>query len=184
MDLSIQLSKGKERTAVRLVNNISPNSDYATIQLQAVYVRNIQDKSHTSIGWYDNYYQDKHKYKGLLIECIMDGKSDEPYDFKLGISRSVTGILSLDDAQNAVKSLKVIERKIENLSVLEGHYSSFEEYVMRFTRAINAKSYYVEAGQGSDYVRFDTIGYLRNAVLDQVESNIRILKARQQKCIA
>ena len=107
MDINKQLELGKESVALRIQNNCQKHSTYGHILIDVLYVDNKLSKGNSSMGFYNNYFCEKNKYKNIEVNCQMDASDGNPYGYKLTVNQSN---ISLDDAKSIVKSLSSIQR--------------------------------------------------------------------------
>jgi len=144
MDIDQQLERGKETVALRVTNDLNSNSDYATIIFQVVYVRPEQGAGNSSIGFYNNYYCEKHKYAGLTIKAHMSSEFAEPYGYKLVVS-PLSSSISLSKAAEIVKTLRPLQKKLTKIAEQEGEADSIEEYMARICRVLNVQAFYYKS---------------------------------------
>ena len=166
------LESGKETVAVRVINDCRQNHEYAHITLQVVHV--AKSGQYDTFGFYDNYYDQKNQYKGLMLTCQMDPSKNEPYAFHVGI-RPDREMISQESAESAAKVLKSINRKMVKMSETEGHVKDFSEFAMRFCRAIKAKAFYTNVNGNRQQSINHNIGLLRSELDALVKENNAIL---------
>lgn len=166
---------GKETVAVRLHNDFRPNYEYAHITLQVVHV--AKTGNYDTFGFYDNYYDDKHQYRGLQLSCQMDWRKNKAYGFHIGIKPN-SDLLSLDEAETSVKVLRNINRKMIKMIDNEGHTDDFAEYAMRFCRAINAKAFYHNVNGNQAQSVNHNIGLLRSEISQAIQANFKAWNER------
>lgn len=169
MDINEQLKHGKETIAFRVASHCNDISGYGHIVLDVVYVKSDAGRYNDSIGFYDNYYDQKHQYKGLKVTCQMDKGIELPYSWRLIVDNCI--YLSLGKAEEIVKTLRPIHRKMEKLCNAEGSVETFEEFVVRLVRVLNIKAFYARHGNDSQYKRNDNIGELRGYLQYLISEN-------------
>ena len=167
------LVSGKETVAVRVLNSCQSNYDFANITLQVVHV--AKTSNYDSFGFYDNYFDHKHQYKGLQLIGQMSRNVEGVYGIDIGISNH-GDIIKLEDAISAAKLLKTINRKLIKMAEVEGHHADFSEYAMRFCRAINAKAFYANYNNNRQQSINHNIGMLRSHLTQVVSENHDVLK--------
>ena len=172
MDINEQLERGKETVAFRVSNQCADFSEYGHITLDVVYVKRDEGRYNDSIGFYDNYFDQKHQYKGLKVTCQMGKHSELPYAWKLCMD-DYSGLddVTLEKAEEIVKTLRPIHRKIKKISDTEGCVESFEEFVLRLVRVLNVKAFYAKYGSDIQYKRNDNIGVLRDHLRSLIAEN-------------
>jgi hypothetical protein len=172
MDIYEQLEKGKETVALRVSNNCADYSIFGHIIVDVVFVQNKDSFYHDSIGFYARGGNAKHKYKDLTVKCTMDECSELPYGWKLCVDSCIyEGEMVLEDAEEIVKTLKAITKKLSKIDHEEGCASTFEEFVVRFGRVIGAKAFYEKLGSNTQYKRNDCIGDLRQRIRSLIKVN-------------
>lgn len=172
MDIYEQLINGKESIAFRVSNQCADFSEYGHITLDVVYVKSDEGRYNDSIGFYDNYFDQKHQYKGLKISCQMDKRSELPYAWRLYIENYIGwSDVTLERAEEMVQTLRPIHRKMKKISDTEGCVESFEEFVLRLVRVLNVKAFYAKYGSDIQYKRNDNIGALRDHLRSLISEN-------------
>lgn len=174
MDINELLAKGKETVALRVLNEDRAGHNAAHIRVDVVYVQPDKGVYDASLGFYDNYYDQKHKYKGLTVSGQMTPEWELPYGYCLSIAAQGSAI-ELSVAEQMVNTLKPLHRKMAKIAESEGDVYSFEEYIMRFARVINAKAFYTRDSSNVQHKLNSNIGQLR--------SHIRHLIAVNQKSL-
>lgn len=169
------LETGKETVAVRLINDFSVHNEYAHITLQVVHV--AKTGNYDTFGFYDNYYGQKHQYRGLKLTCQMDWRQNKTYGFHIGISPK-TDLISLEEAETSLKVLRTINRKMLKMIHNEGHTDDFSEYAMRFCRAINAKAFYHNIDGNRAQSINHNIGLLRSELDIAIKTNLATWASR------
>ena len=172
MNIDTQLKKGKETVALRIAGGCPDYSKFGFVCVDVVFVRPNGDGYNNSLGFYDNYYGDKHHYKGLTVNATMHGEKAQPFDYKLtidslGSERSV----SLEDARSMVKILAPIERKLKKIEDAEGFAGSFEEYVVRLGRVLGAKAFFAKSPDNIQCKLHTNMGEMRRTIRDVIDNN-------------
>lgn len=138
MNLSQQLATGREKVAFRV--SMENNGSISHINLDLVYVGAMNQ-----IEFYDNYYDQKHQYRGLSIKSQLCESFHEPYGYELVVSGNSFGI-TLSVANRITKVLSPIERKLQKLEKSYGSVYSFEDYVMRVAEVMGVKAFFTNHG--------------------------------------
>ncbi|KZX73197.1 hypothetical protein A3715_15900 [Oleiphilus sp. HI0009] len=172
MDIREQLEKGKETVALRVTNQCKEFAEFGHIFLDVVYVQKERGKWNDSMSFYDDYYDTKNKYRGLKITCKQDGRNEDPYGWEI-IKRGeyCSEGVKLEEAEIMVKTLRKIDKKMRSFNEKEGHAKTFDEYVMRFCRALNVKAFYTREDNNLQYERNDNIGMLRAYLNTEISKN-------------
>jgi len=163
------LGKGKEEIALRVCNSCNDSYEFAHIVIDTVYVKDRSTKYNDSIGFYQNYYDEKHQYKGLTISCQMDANNGV-YATELSIS-GYTSATTLAAAEEIVKTLKPIKRKLAKIAAIEGDAMSFEDSVIRLVRVLGAKAFYARYDGNQQFQRNDNISMLRGHIAKLISDN-------------
>jgi hypothetical protein len=177
MNITDQLIKGKETIALRVINNCSTCNDFAHIEIDVVYVLPENSSSNEtrwneSIGFYDNFYDQKHKYKGLSVTCQMDRNNENPYCWQLHIDNSIgNDRITLERAEEMVKALRPIHRKLNKIAETEGHEKSYEEFVIRIVRALGVKAFYTREENNRQFKLNSDISDLKSHLRDCICKN-------------
>ena len=172
MDIYEKLQCGKETVAFRVSNQISASSHYGHIVVDVVYVREENGFYNDSLGFYDNYHNQKHHYKGLTVRCQMDKHCEQPYRWNLVFDDNKDlSNLSLKKAEEIVKTLRPINKKLNKIMDAEGDVGSFEEFIARLGRVLNVKAFYGKYGSNIQYKRNDNIGVLRDHLRSLISDN-------------
>lgn len=168
MDIRKQLELGKETIALRITNRLDPGSDFAEILVKVVYADPEKGNTDDSIGFYNNYIAEKHQYKGLQVSCIIDSDPELSDRWKLAVN---TSVINLGEAEDIVKTLRPVERKLDRITATEGVAECFDEYISRLCRVLGAKAFYCQSPNHSQYQRNDDIGDLREHLRYQIKQN-------------
>ncbi len=172
MGINELLKCGKETIAFRVHHECADFSQFGHITLDLVYVKSEQGRNNSSIGFYDNYFDQKHKYKGLKVTCQMDGESELPYAWKLSVDSYLgSQEVTLEKAERIIKTLRPIHRKMNKISDVEGDTNSFEEFIFRLVRVLNVKAFYGKYGSDIQFKRNDNIGALREHLQALIAEN-------------
>jgi hypothetical protein len=173
MDIYTKLQKGKETVAFRISNDCRMHCDYAHITLEVIFVKDETKEWNDSIGFYDNNYNDMHKYKGLQITCQMDRTNDKPYAFELTARLGNSeGAVNLQEAESLVKTLRPIQRKMNKIEEFEGSTDSFEVFILRLAKVLKVKAFYTKPDNNLSYKRNDNINMLRNELQNLIRNNL------------
>lgn len=170
-DLESILKAGKENVAFRVLNNIAPGSEYAHIIIQVVYAMPKSGNYINSLNFYSNYHNDKHKYKGLVINSQMSRESDNPYAYDLSVNHHCSTGMKLEEAEQVVKTLKPIHKKLAAYDEAEGYCDSFIEYVIRVSRALKVSCFYGQYGPHNQDRLNHNMGDLRGHIKRLIEEN-------------
>ena len=172
MDVYEKLKQGKETVAFRVSNQCTESKVIGHIVIDLVYVRHDAGQYNNSIGFYDNYKNQKHAYKNLTITCQMDTDNELPYGWELVIDESYGCVkITLEKAEEMVKTLRPINRKLRKLDDAEGCCDSFEEFVSRLARVLGVKAFYTKQGSNIQYERNDNAGELRDYLRSLINEN-------------
>lgn len=171
MNIHELLERGKEDVALVLSNDCSDFSEYGHINLSVAYVIPGKGRYNDSIGYYNNYFSEKHKYKDLKISCQMDSRKEQPYAWELGISCLGSASFSLEDAEEMVKTLRPIKRKLLKMTDTEGSPDTFEEYVSRIVRALGVKAFYEKVDGNLQFSRCNEMSMLRSRIKALIKQN-------------
>ena len=140
MNIDRQLELGKEEVALRIMRSVSSTREFAHIEIQVVYVDRSKGTGMESMGFYDNYFHQKHQYRRLFISCQMSADIDKPYAHHLTVNDGSK--LTLQQAEAAIKVLRPIHRKLDKLTAAHGTHQGFEGFVLRVAQALGVKSFY------------------------------------------
>lgn len=171
IDIHELLERGKEDVALVLSNDCSDFSEYAHINLLVAYVVPDKGRYNESIGYYNNYFNEKNKYKDLKISCQMDSRKEQPYAWQLGISQIGSGSFNLADAEEMVKTLRPINRKLLKIVDTEGSPDTFEEYVSRIVRVLGVKAFYEKVDGNLQFSRCNEMSLLRSRIKTLIKQN-------------
>lgn len=171
MDIYKQLEVGKETIAFRVSNACPAHSEFGHISLNVVYVKSDKGRYDDSIGFYENYFTEKHQYKGLSINCQMSRDKELPYGWEITVNARSSDGLTLTQAEDIVKTLRPINRKLRKISEKEGDVESFEEFVVRVGRVLGVKAFYGRYENNTQCQRNDNIGALRSYLRSLIKEN-------------
>jgi hypothetical protein len=171
MDIYELLDCGKETIALRVCNDCNSGANYGHITLQVVHVLPNKGRYDDSLGFYDNNMGNKHQFKGLKIHCQMDKTNEQPYGWSMEINDIGSRGISLEKAEEIVKTLKPIQRKLNKISEQEGHELGFVEYVTRICRILKIKAFYGQYNGNLQLARCDTIGALPSYLRELIKEN-------------
>lgn len=115
MTINEKILTGKETVALRLYTQPMQYSTGVTFHVDVVYVEDEQKQYVQSMGFYDNYFTDKHQYKGLSVKGIMYQDDTKPFQYEIHIETDRDTTVSIERATAMVKTLKPIQRKLLKL---------------------------------------------------------------------
>jgi len=170
MLISELLLKGKETVAFRVSNHCPSNSEFATIILDVVYVRTDKGIYDNSIGFYDNYTGEKNQYKGLIINGHMSKRTELPCGWEL-CSRTSQQHITLTNAEDIIKVMRPINRKLGKIADNEGSVDTFIDYVIRIGRVLGVKAYYEKRDNNREHQLNNNIGNLKNHLKSIIRHN-------------
>lgn len=172
MNTNDLLIKGKETVALRVSNDCQEYAEIGHIHIDVVYVRPDCGVQNESLGFYDNYYDHKHQYKGLKINCQMDRNNENPYGWELVIDNiNTAGGINLESAETMVKVLRSINRKMKKIEDTEGRVDSYVEFVIRIVRCLGVKAYYTKRDNDLQFHLQQDIGSLRSHLMHLLDTN-------------
>ena len=178
METLDKLSKGKETVALRLFAIPLQYSKGMTFHVDVVYVKDSEKQYVDSMGFYHNYYDEKHQYKGLSLTGTVYEYGSQPHGYQVGISTSANEQSTLERAKQMVRVLSPIERKLNKLSDELGQPDTFEDYVCRLAKVLNVKAYYhtslTSSSDRTEY-RVDDIKSLKQTIANMIEFNTQAM---------
>lgn len=176
MDIFKKLETGKETVALRLYTQPEQYGTGTTIHVDVVYVKDENQQYGQSMGFYHNYYDEKHQYAGLSVTALSYPEHPNPSGYEIQVEARATTAITLDKAMEIAAVLKPINRKMVKLDDKIGQAANFSEYVSRFAKAINAKAFYHKSTTSKNDVteyRVDNILDLKQAIDHMVAFNIQ-----------
>jgi hypothetical protein len=143
MNTQEQLKKGKEVVCFRVQN--STERGYGHITIGLVYYDPEASSQHQGMSFYDNYYNDKHKYRGITIKSQsgsggLSSDNAEPYGYEIQLDTHHKITTSV--AKEFLDAMRPIQRKLDKIIDIEGHPQSYLEYVVRLVRVFGVKRFY------------------------------------------
>jgi len=168
MDIHTLLTEGKETVALR-VSPVNSHGNSCTLYVDIVYARPEKGEWSDSMGFYDNSTTDKHQFKNVTLSGFFTNpvSTGDRADLNIRLLGSESK-LSLDDLSIYSKTLRTIERKINNLNSKEGRTKTFGEDVARLATAVGAKAFYFLPHNNRSYRRNDSIAHIRHFVDTQI----------------
>lgn len=180
MDIYQKLKAGKETVAIRLFTLPEEYGSGTTIHADVVYVSDASVDYVKSMGFYNNYFDEKHQYKGLSVVALSYAESPTPSGYEVQIESRTNEPVTLDKATSMISVLKPINRKMAKLELALGHHEDFAEYVCRLAKVLRAKSFYHKSTSSlSDITeyRVDDITQLKQAIEDMIAFNVKSSQA-------
>jgi hypothetical protein len=170
------LHTGKESITLMLEGSpINSFSEFGSVSVRIAFVKNTSTKFNNSLGFYDNSYGDKHKYKHLQLIASMDSSSSSPYGQKLNFAMGNERAVDLNDLEDMTKAIRPILRKLKVIAEHEGYTESFEEMVIRLGRVLKVQSFYVIQDGGTEWERNENMSELRSAIQDKVKTTAKAI---------
>ena len=173
------LHKGKEHVAFRVMSHCISGQEYAHIRIGLVYVTDFKREDHSSFEFYDNYFDQKNKFKDIEIHAQMCTQYDSPYGWEIGFdTENGNRILTVDKLDEVQKTLKKIARKLRKIEETEGYIKDYVDFVMRIAQAVGVKSFYYDSAehvQSTVYKRIDNVNELPNTLESIISSNATAL---------
>jgi hypothetical protein len=180
MDIIKQLQTGKETIALRLFAQPEQYGSGVTFHADIVYVKDASVNYVKSMGFYNNYFDEKHQYKGLTVSGHCYDNSLKPSCYEVHIENRSDKEVTLDKATQMVSVLRPINRKMVKLEIDKGHHGDFEEYVCRLAQVLKVKSFYHKStsiqNDLTEY-RVDDVSKLKQGIKDMITFNIQGLAA-------
>jgi hypothetical protein len=183
MPIERQLELGKERVAFR-ISNTKNNHGTHKIAIDLVFVADESCKRGDSMGFYHNYFSEKHHFQGIEAVATMDSHYPDPYGWELCVDDRFNGSVSMGRAKEIVKNLGPINSKLEKLSSKEGHPDSFIEYAKRLARVLKVSAIYERLDGNREYTRNDNIVHLVDVLKQMIADNKRDLGIGYQSKVA
>jgi len=174
LDIYTKLSKGRETVALRIDNICITGRECGHIILDVVHVADHDSKFNNSMWFYENYFDQKNKYKNLAISCQLDGYNEAPYGWKLFIKPNMVNFdgTDLEEAEQMVKTLRPIHRKLDKIRDIEGEPKTFVDFVLRIVRVLKIKAFYAKDDNNIQYSRNDNIGQIREHLQNLISDNM------------
>jgi hypothetical protein len=175
MDIFDKVQAGKEPVALRLYalsNNFLSGTE---LHVDVVYVKDATKDYVQSMGFYQNYHDEKNQYKNLKVKAHCFGEFPTPGLYEIHIDNSRDMASTLDNAMAMVKVLKPIVHKMNKIEMEQGHHLNFEEYICRLATVLKVKSFYHKSTKSlndSTEYRIDDITQLRAAIKDMIAFNV------------
>lgn len=176
MEAYEQLQTGKETVALRLYTLPEEYGTGTTVHADVVYVKNAKIDYVQSMGFYNNYFDEKHQYKGLSVIAQCYGETPTPTGYELHIESSRNNSITLEKALSMVSVLKPINRKMSKLDLQLGHHEDFAEYVCRLAKVLKVKSFYhksITSVNDTTEYRVDDVTQLKRAIEQMLEFNVK-----------
>jgi hypothetical protein len=178
METFEKIRLGKETVALRLFAVPMQYSSGVTFHVNVVYVENEQKGYVESMGFYNNYFNDKNQYKGLSVQGTMFDDDVTPRQYEIHIDTDRDRLVTIERAMEMVKTLKPIKRKLLKLDDELGQADSFEEYVCRLAKVLKVKAFYhaslTSQTDRTEY-RNDNVSQLRQTLKGMIASHIKTL---------
>ncbi len=169
MNMNQKLKLGKETVAMMIKSEPLGSSDYGNVTISVVYVK----EDGKSIGYYDNYFDQKNKYKGLTYSCQVSRNIEVPYACRLFVDGCDFVEITLDVAKQAVKTMSPIQKKLDKIANIEGETVSFEDMACRLARVIGAKAFFYQPNRDNSFHSIFSINtdmtQFKDAVLEEVK---------------
>lgn len=176
MEALEKLQTGKEAVALRLYTLPEEFGTGTTVHADVVYVKNAKLDYVQSMGFYNNYFDEKHQYKGLSVIAQCYGETPTPTGYELHIESNRNTSITLEKALSMVSVLKPINRKMSKLDLKLGHHEDFSEYVWRIAQVLKVKSFYHKSIKSANDIteyRVDDITQLKQAIEQMLEFNVK-----------
>jgi hypothetical protein len=178
METFDKMRVGKETVALRLFVVPMQYTSGATFHVDVVYVENERSAYVQSMGFYNNYFTDKHQYKGLSVKANMYCDDVVPSQYEVHIDADRDTTVTIERAAAMLKTLKPIKRKLLKLEDKIGQADSFEEYVCRLAQILNVSAFYhgslTSKSDRTEY-RNNNINQLRDTIKSMVAANVETL---------
>jgi hypothetical protein len=178
MEIFEKIRVGKETVALRLFAVPMQYTSGVTFHVDVVYVENEHKNYVKSMGFYNNYFTDKHQYKGLSIKANMYCDDLTPSQYEVHIDTDRDGTITIERAMAMVKTLKPIKGKLLKLDDQLGQTGSFEEYTCRLAKILKVKAFYhtslTSKTDRTEY-RNDNVSQLRQTIRSMIAANIETL---------
>jgi hypothetical protein len=178
METFEKIRVGKETVALRLFAVPMQYTSGVTLYVDVVYVENEHKDYVQSMGFYNNYFTDKHQYKGLSIKANMYCDDVTPSQYKVHIDTDRDAIVTIERAMAMVKTLKPIKHKLLKIDDELGQAESFEEYVCRLAKILKVKAFYhasLNSKTDKTEYRNDNVSQLRQTIKSIIAANIETL---------
>lgn len=180
METYKKLIAGKEDVALRMFALPEQYGSGTTFHVDVVYVKDSSIDYVQSMGFYNNYYDEKHQYKGLSVVALSYAESPTPSGYEVQIESRGNEPVTLDRATCMLSVLKPINRKMAKLDLALGHHEDFAEYVCRVAKVLKAKSFYHKSTSSlndmTEY-RVDDITQLKQAIEEMIAFNVKSAEA-------
>jgi hypothetical protein len=180
MDIYQKIKAGKETVALRLFTLPEEYGTGTTIHADVVYVKDSNVNFVKSMGFYNNYFDEKHQYQGLSVVALSHADCPTPSGYEVHVEHRTSKAITLDKAASMLSVLKPINRKMTKLEVKLGHHEDFAEYVCRLATVLKAKSFYHKSTSSlndmTEY-RVDDITQLKQAIEQMISFNVKITEA-------
>ncbi|MFT5852266.1 MAG: hypothetical protein ACI87J_002242 [Colwellia sp.] len=176
MEALEKLQTGKEAVALRLYTLPEEYGTGITVHADVVYVKNAKIDYVQSMGFYNNYFDEKHQYKGLSVIALCYGEKPTPTGYELHIESSRNNSITLEKALSMVSVLKPINRKMSKLDLQLGPHENYAEYVHRIAIVLKVKSFYhksIKSTNDFTEYRVDDITQLKQAIEQMLEFNVK-----------
>jgi hypothetical protein len=169
---------GKERVALRLFVVPLKYISGVTFHVNVVYVDDVNKNHVQSMGFYSNYFTDKHQYKGLCVKAVMYANEITPTQYDIHIDTDRDSEVTIERAMAMVKTLKPIKRKLLEISQVEPQADTFEEYICHLAKILKVESFYhpstTSKTDRTEY-RNDNVLQLRDMIRSMIDANIESL---------
>jgi|TARA_R110002060_G_scaffold9059_1_gene13496 hypothetical protein len=178
METFEKIRVGKETVAFRLYAVPMQYTSGVTLHVDVVYVENEHKDYVQSMGFYNNYFTDKHQYKGLSIKANMYCDDVTPSQYEVHIDTDRDAIVTIERAMSMVKTLKPIKHKLLKIADELGQVESFEEYVCRLAKILKVKAFYhasLNSKTDKTEYRNDNVSQLRQTIKSIIAGNIETL---------
>jgi hypothetical protein len=178
METFDKIRAGKETVALRLYTTPMKYTSGATFHVDVVYVENENKKHVESMGFYNNYFTDKHQYKGLSVKASMYCDDVIPHQYEVIIDAGRDSVVTIERATAMVKTLKPIKRKLLKLEDEHDQENSFEEYICRLAKVLKINAFYhnsLTSKTDKTEYRNDDVTQLRQTIKSMVDATIETL---------
>ena len=181
METYKKLIAGKEDVALRMFALPEQYGSGTTFHVDVVYVKDSSIDYVQSMGFYNNYYDEKHQYKGVCVVGLWYEDSSDVHGYEVQISDNHSGGVTFDKATAMLSVLKTINRKMTKLDIELGHHETFAEYICRLAKVLKAKSFYKKSTKvGNNDIteyRVDDITQLKDSIEQMIAFNVKVPEA-------
>lgn len=148
------LYRGKERTALRLSSCVAADQVTVEVEIEVVYaIDNGESLQNGAFGFYDNYFDQKNKFKGLKAVITFDCSGEVSWELVVENNGNIT----LESANAAINTLEPIHKFLNKKKAKHVGELKYQDFIVHFSKSVKARSFFTRDGEYTAWDRNDDI---------------------------